>query len=77
VTNLAVLDFGIPGHTMRLVSVHPGVTVGEVVASTGFELVVDAEVPQTRLPAPEELTLIREVIDPHMARYREVPRDRE
>lgn len=72
VTNLAVLDFGAPGHAMRLVSVHPGVSVDEVIASTGFELAI-TDVAQTRLPTAEELRLIREVIDPHQARHREVP----
>jgi acyl CoA:acetate/3-ketoacid CoA transferase beta subunit len=75
VTNLAVLDFGTGDHTMRLVSVHPGVTVDEVAANTGFELAIDGEVPQTRTPAPDELHLIREVLDPAMARYREVPHE--
>ncbi|MGB6453754.1 MAG: CoA-transferase [Streptosporangiaceae bacterium] len=64
VTNLAVLDFGGPDHGMRLVSVHPGVTVEEVVGATGFELAIDGAVPQTRLPTQAELRLIREVIDP-------------
>jgi acyl CoA:acetate/3-ketoacid CoA transferase beta subunit len=73
VTNLAVLDFGTPGHAMRLVSVHPGVTVDEVVANTGFDLAIDGDVEQTRMPTQDELRLIREVIDPHRARYREVP----
>jgi hypothetical protein len=58
---------------MRLLSVHPGVTVDEVVAATGFELVIPAAVPQTRAPADEELRLIREVIDPRGLRYQEVP----
>jgi acyl CoA:acetate/3-ketoacid CoA transferase beta subunit len=72
VTNLAVLDFGGPDHSMRLVSVHPGVTVDEVVASTGFELAVDGAVPETRPPTPAELELIREVIDPDRLRDGEV-----
>ena len=49
---------------MRLVSVHPGVSVDEVVASTGFELAIDGDVPPTRQPTADELRLIREVIDP-------------
>lgn len=72
VTNLAVLDFGGPDHTMRLLSVHPGVTVDEVMASTGFELAIDASVPQTRLPTAEELALIRGVIDPNGLTGRDV-----
>jgi acyl CoA:acetate/3-ketoacid CoA transferase beta subunit len=73
VTNLAVLDFETPDHTMRLRSVHPGVTVDEVVAATGFELVVPSEVPVSRAPTATELELIREVIDPDATREREVP----
>jgi acyl CoA:acetate/3-ketoacid CoA transferase beta subunit len=73
VSNLGVFDFETPDHRMRLRSVHPGVTVDDVLAATGFELVVVAEVPQSRPPTPEELELIRDVIDPEGAREREVP----
>jgi acyl CoA:acetate/3-ketoacid CoA transferase beta subunit len=73
VTNLAVLDFDTPDRTMRLRSVHPGVTVDDVVAATGFDLVVPSEVPESRLPTAAELTLIRTVIDPDGTREREVP----
>lgn len=72
ITNLAVLDFQTDERRMRLASVHPGVSVDEVVAHTGFDLVIDGDVPQTRLPTEEELTLIREVIDPKGLRDREV-----
>ena len=72
VTNLAVLDFASSG-ALRLASVHPGVTVEEVREATGFPLVVDADVPTTRLPTPDELRLIREVLDPKGLRDREVP----
>ena len=72
VTNLAVLDFETPDHSMRLRSVHPGVTVDEVVAATGFELVVPDDVPETRLPTDEELRFIRDVIDPQSLRDAEV-----
>ena len=73
VTDLAVLDFGGPDHAIRLVSVHPGVTVDQVVAATGFPLVLpDGGVPATRDPSAEELHLIRDVLDPRAARDREV-----
>ena len=74
VSNLAVLDVRGPGDTMRLLSVHPGVTVDEVRAATGFELDVPADVPTTREPTAEEQVLIREVLDPRGLRFREVPR---
>lgn len=71
VTDLAVLDYAEDGR-LRLASVHPGVSVGEVVAATGFELVIPDRVPETRMPTDEELRLIREVIDPDSLRDREV-----
>jgi acyl CoA:acetate/3-ketoacid CoA transferase beta subunit len=74
VTNLGVLDFETPDHTMRLRSVHPGVTVEDVVAATGFDLVVPDDVPTSRLPTPDELELIDTVIDPDGQRFTEVPR---
>ncbi|MEO6206242.1 MAG: CoA-transferase [Mycobacteriales bacterium] len=72
VTNLAVLDFRTPDHSMRLASVHPGVSVDEVVAATGFALTI-GDVPETRLPTDEELRLVREILDPKSLRNREVP----
>lgn len=64
VTDLAVLDFATPDRTLRLRSVHPGVTVGDAQTATGFPLAVDGDVPETRLPTAEELRLLREVLDP-------------
>ena len=72
VSNLGVFDFETPDKVMRLRSVHPGVTVDEVVGATGFELVIPSGVPDTRLPTPEELDLIRTVLDPRGLREREV-----
>jgi acyl CoA:acetate/3-ketoacid CoA transferase beta subunit len=72
VTNLAVLDLGGPDRSMRLVSVHPGVTVDEVQEATGFALHVD-DVTESRLPTDTELRLIREVLDPKGLRDKEVP----
>jgi acyl CoA:acetate/3-ketoacid CoA transferase beta subunit len=73
VTNLCVLDFQTPDHRMRLRSLHPGVSAAEVVAATGFELVIPAQVPPSRSPTDEELRIIREVLDVEGLRDREVP----
>jgi acyl CoA:acetate/3-ketoacid CoA transferase beta subunit len=73
VTNLAVLDFATPDHRMRLASVHPGVEVAEVVAATGFELVIDADVPITAVPDEQTVALL-DRIDPEGARHAEVDR---
>jgi acyl CoA:acetate/3-ketoacid CoA transferase beta subunit len=74
VTNLAVLDFAPPDGAMRLVSVHAGVSVDEVVSGTGFELLIEGDVPITRLPTEDELRLIRETLDPAGLRDKEVPK---
>ena len=71
VTNLAAYDFETRDRTMRLRSVHPGITVDQVLAATAFELAVPDEVPASRLPTTEELHLIRQVIDPTNIRKRE------
>ncbi len=73
ISDLAVFDFESDDHTMRLRSVHPGVTVDDVVAATGFDLVIPDDVPESRLPTADELELIREVIDPEAMREKEVP----
>ncbi|MGP3633451.1 CoA-transferase subunit beta [Streptomyces sp. 24-1644] len=72
VTDLGVFDFATPDHSMRLVSLHPGVTVDRVREATGFALAIADDVPDTREPTAEELRLIREVIDPAGTRDREV-----
>jgi acyl CoA:acetate/3-ketoacid CoA transferase beta subunit len=73
VTNLCVLDFHGPEHAMRLLSVHPGVSVDDVRAASGCEIHVDGDVPETRTPTLEELVLIREVLDPRGLRGSVVP----
>lgn len=77
VSNLGVFDFDTPDHRMRLRSVHPGVTVDEVVEATGFELALPdggpSAVPESRVPTSEELRLIREVLDPTDLRAKEIP----
>ncbi|GAA2046951.1 CoA-transferase [Catenulispora yoronensis] len=73
VTNLAVFDFATPDHRMRIRSIHPGVTVDEVVAATGFVLAGTDNPEATPEPDAEALRLIREVLDPRDTREREVP----
>ena len=72
VSNLGVFDFETPERTMRLHSHHPGVSVDDVVAATGFTLIVPDDVTVTRLPTPEELDIVRVVLDPGALRDREV-----
>ena len=71
VTELAAYDFETPDRTMRLRSVHPGVSLDAVLAATPFKLAVPDDVPASRLPTAEELHLIRDVIDPEGIRKHE------
>ncbi|WP_027943781.1 CoA-transferase subunit beta [Amycolatopsis taiwanensis] len=72
VTNLGVFDFATPSHSMRAVSLHPGVTAEEVAAATSFELDCSGA-SVTPEPTAEQLRLIREVLDPKSLRDKEVP----
>jgi glutaconate CoA-transferase subunit B len=64
VTNLAVLDFEPGSQRMRLKSVHPGVTVEQVLAATGFAPVIPPHVPVTDAPTAGQVALLRTRIDP-------------
>ena len=59
ITTKAVLRFGEDGEAF-LASVHPGVEVDEVVASTGWRLRVADDIVATAEPSAEELKAIRE-----------------
>ncbi len=64
VTPLSILDFEEESKRLRLRSVHPGVTVDQVVAATGFPLIIPDRVPDTALPTADELDILRRRVDP-------------
>ena len=72
VSNLGVFDFGGPDHTMRALSLHPGVSPDEVRAATSFEIGGLDAAPPSRAPTDDELRLIRTVIDPKAMRDQEI-----
>jgi glutaconate CoA-transferase subunit B len=63
ITTLGVLRFGHDGETY-LASVHPGVSVEEVLANTGWTLRVADELTETPAPSKEDLQVIRQ-LDPN------------
>lgn len=67
ITNLGVFDF--QDGSMRVRSLHPGVTMDEVRENTGFA--IDGDEAPTREPTPEELDVIAK-LDPKAARAKEV-----
>src|SRR5207249_4405248 len=72
ITNRGVFDFEGPDHIMRIRSLHPGVSVDDVTAATGFRFEIPADLPESRTPTEEELRLIRDVFDPGDLRKEEV-----
>jgi acyl CoA:acetate/3-ketoacid CoA transferase beta subunit len=72
ISNLGVFDFGGPEHTMRAVSLHPGVEPDDVRDATSFPVHGLDDADRTRLATSDELQLIREVIDPKALRDKEV-----
>ena len=48
---------------MKLLATQPGVTVDQVVAETGFELIIPDEVGSSEAPTSEELRILREEVD--------------
>ncbi|HQY71122.1 MAG TPA: ketoacid CoA transferase [Pseudomonadales bacterium] len=71
ITDLCVMDFGGPGHQIRLRSLHPGITVEQVQQNTGFPVFVPEDVITTPAPTAEQLEIIRRM-DPHNLRAREL-----
>lgn len=67
VTDLCVMDFGGPDHAIRLVSLHPGITLEQVRDATGFDIVVEGSPATTAAPTPEQLAVIAR-LDPHELR---------
>ena len=63
VTTLGVFDFEPESRRMRLVALHPGVSVDDVHANTGFEVLVSAALTTTEPPTDNELALLR-TLDP-------------
>ena len=63
ITPLCIFDFDETSKRMRLKSLHPGVTVEQVVENTGFEVIVPSHVPATSAPTEDEVRTLRERID--------------
>ena len=67
ITSRCLFAFDRQRGRFRLESLHPGHTLEEVVAQTGFAFDVPAIVPTTTPPSVETLRLLREVVAPEIA----------
>jgi glutaconate CoA-transferase subunit B len=64
ITQLGVMGFEEDTKEMKLLSLHPGVSIQDVLENTGFDLHVKDEIIETDPPTESELRLLREEIDP-------------
>jgi glutaconate CoA-transferase subunit B len=71
ITDLCVLDFGGANKAVRLVSVHPGITVEQVVENTGFPLEIPSIVATTPAPTEAQMEIIN-LIDPKNFRSKQL-----
>jgi glutaconate CoA-transferase subunit B len=63
ITQLGVFGFDDKTKRMMLLSTHPNVSIEQIKANTGFELIVPEKVTVTTPPTPQELSILRQ-IDP-------------
>jgi acyl CoA:acetate/3-ketoacid CoA transferase beta subunit len=64
ISQLGVLGFHEETKEMMLQSVHPGISIEDVVENTSFKLVIPDQVSTIAPPTNEELKLLRKEIDP-------------
>ncbi len=73
VSNLGVFDFAGPDGSMKVRSLHPGVTIDQVRDATAFPLAgLDGEIAETRAPSEDEYALMQ-TLDPKGLRHKELP----
>src|SRR3954467_8475772 len=65
ITDLAVLGYAGDTKRMQVRSLHPGVTREQVQAATGFCLGFADVLTTTEPPAPDDLRILRDEVDPH------------
>ena len=63
VTDLGILGFDESSKRMKLAALHPGVTAEQVQQNTGFELLIERDLPVTDPPTENELAVLRH-LDP-------------
>jgi glutaconate CoA-transferase subunit B len=73
ITDKAVMRFD-DGGEMYVDQLHPGVTRDEVQEATGWDLPFAEDVGETAEPTPEEISIIRDVLDPERT-YIDVPEE--
>ena len=65
ITNMGLMDFEPESKRMRVISINPGYSFKDLQDNCGFELLQAAKVAETEPPTEEELTILREEVDPY------------
>jgi glutaconate CoA-transferase subunit B len=69
VTGRAVFLFDRKAGRFKLISLHPGQTLEKVIDATGFKFDYSNSVPQTPLPTPARLSLLRQTVAPKVYKF--------
>ena len=64
ITQLGIMGFDDKTKRMKLLSTHPGITVDQVKAATGFELLMADKITTTDAPCEKELKILKKQVDP-------------
>jgi glutaconate CoA-transferase subunit B len=65
------MDWQGPNHQLRILSLHPGISVQNVIDNTGFELSISDSVSTTMAPTKEQMAII-ESLDSKGLRYKQL-----
>jgi len=63
ITQLGVYGFDEKSKRMKLVSLHPGVTIDQIKENSGFEIIIPEKISVTNPPSKKEITILKK-IDP-------------
>jgi len=63
ITQLGVYGFDEKSKRMKLVSLHPGVTIEQIKENSGFEIIIPEKISVTNPPSKKEITILKK-IDP-------------
>tara|TARA_A100001037_G_scaffold298417_2_gene322100 strand:+ start:235 stop:999 length:765 start_codon:yes stop_codon:yes gene_type:complete len=64
ITNLCEMGYSLDSGRMEILSLHPGVSIDDVKAKTGFHIEGSSELTETEPPTDDELKVLRTEVDP-------------
>ena len=64
ITQLGIYGFDDKTKRLRLISLHPGVSVDEVKENSSFEIMLPARIETSPEPTDKDLRILRQEIDP-------------